>query len=89
MDQATSTVTWNFNSGDYTSEDVPPGAYSFTYLVEAGIESDQFTIDLVVTDPCDPPTSLTKVDMENQSYTLTDTDKSYTHPDFNISPDYC
>ena len=27
--------------------------------------------------------------MENQSYTLTDTDQSYTHPDFNISPDYC
>ena len=58
-------------------------------MVEAGIESDQFTIDLVVTDPCDPPTSLTKVDMENQSYTLTDTDQSYSHPDFNISPDYC
>ena len=27
--------------------------------------------------------------MENQSYTLTDTDQSYTHPDFSISPDYC
>ena len=51
--------------------------------------SDTFTIDLVVTDPCDPPASFSKVAMENQSYTLTDTDKSYTHPDFNISPDYC
>ena len=42
-----------------------------------------------MTDPCDPPTSLTKATMENQSYTLTDTDQSYTHPDFSISPDYC
>ena len=51
--------------------------------------SDTFTIDLVVTDPCDPPASFSKVAMENQSYTLTDTGKSYTHPDFSISPDYC
>ena len=42
-----------------------------------------------MTDPCDPPTSLTKVAFENQSYTLTDVDQSYTHPDFSISPDYC
>ena len=89
MDQATSTVTWNFNSGDYTNRDVPPGTYTFTYQVAAGTGSETFTIDLVVTDPCDPPTSLTKVALENQSYTLTDNDKFYTHPDFSISPDYC
>ena len=55
----------------------------------AGDQSDTFSIDLVVPDPCDPPTSLTKVDFENQSYTLTDTGRSYTHPDFSISPNYC
>ena len=84
IDPDSGKVTWNFNQADYTDQSVPPGTYTFTYGVAAGDQADTFSIDLVVPDPCDPPTSLTKVAFENQSYTLTDTGESYTHPDFSI-----
>ena len=45
---------------------------------------DTFTIDLVVPDPCDPPSSINPVPFENQRYTLTDVNQSYTHPDFEV-----
>ena len=44
---------------------------------------------LTLQDPCDPPASVTGVDFVNQDYTLTDIERSYTHPVFTISPDYC
>ena len=68
---------------------IPPGTYTITYQVTAGEESDMFTIDLIVPDPCDPPSSLEKVDLDDQSYILTDINRSYTHPDFVVSPDFC
>ena len=40
-------------------------------------------------DPCDPPTSVTGEDFTNQSYTLTDEERSYTHPAFTIEPTFC
>ena len=45
---------------------------------------DTFSIDLVVPDPCDPPSSINPVPFENQRYTLTDVNQSYTHPDFEV-----
>ena len=87
-------LIWNFDLTDYTSERIPPNVYTFNFDVStsAGREpsvTEEFSVQLVLPDPCDPPISLTKVAFENQRYTLTDTGQSYTHPDFSISPDYC
>ena len=46
-----------------------------------------FTFTLV--DPCSPPTSLTKATLTDQDYTITDTAKTYTHPEWTIDPSFC
>ena len=58
IDPNTGIVTWNFSETDYTNQDVPPGTYTFTYEVQAGTETATFTVDVVLPDPCDPPTSI-------------------------------
>ena len=57
---------WNFGPSEYDS--TAPGTYEFTYTV--GIEgvpetNKQFTITIVLSDPCDPPISLTPIVLEN------------------------
>ena len=79
----------------YLNGTVPPGDYVVTIqgtATKSGQTQDtQVTIKVV--DPCDPPTSLTANNMDNQSYVITDDRtapfNTYTHPDFDISPDYC
>ena len=90
IDNNTGTVTWNFSETDYTNQDVPPGTYTFTYEVEAGTETQTFTVDVVLPDPCDPPTSMSPAaPFVNQDYTLTAQGQSYTHPDFTVDPTFC
>ena len=47
------------------------------------------TFLLTLEDPCDPPNSVSGVDLTNQDYTLTASEKSYIHSAFTIDPDYC
>ena len=49
------------------------------------------TYTFTLVDPCNPPDSVTAgVALENQEYTITDTTKTYTHPEnWVITPDYC
>ena len=47
------------------------------------------TYTFTLLDPCSPPISVTAATLTNQQYTITDSTKHYTHPDFTISPSYC
>ena len=47
------------------------------------------TFLLTLEDPCDPPISVSGVDLTDQDYTLTASEKSYIHSAFTIDPDYC
>ena len=47
------------------------------------------TFLLTLEDPCDPPNSVSGVDLTNQEYTLTAIEKSYIHSAFTTDPDYC
>jgi hypothetical protein len=73
-----------------------PGDYIFTYDVSTDLNAPydaaltkQFTFTVTLVDPCDPPTSLTAATLTNQEYTITDTTKTYTHPEWTIVPSYC
>ena len=90
IDSVTNTVTWNFSLTNYQNNEVPPGTYTFTFEVDSDGVKETFSIDLVLQDPCDPPTSMTpSTPFVNQVYTLTETGQSYTHPDFVVDPSYC
>ena len=43
---------------------------------------------IVLSDPCDPPASLTPLVLENQSYTVTDHELSYVHDTVVADPVY-
>jgi len=49
------------------------------------------TYTFTLVDPCNPPDSVTAgAALENQEYTITDTTKTYTHPEnWVITPAYC
>ena len=47
-----------------------------------------FDITFTLTDPCDPPTTLDKPDIADQTYVITDT-LEYEHPEWTIDPSYC
>jgi len=49
------------------------------------------TFSFTLVDPCSPPDSVVAGDaLEDQSYTITDLKKTYTHPkNWVITPDYC
>jgi hypothetical protein len=85
------TLTYSADSTTYTQ--IAPGAYVVT--VEGEVDGSnpaillESTFTLTLVDPCDPPTSVTAATLENQEYTITDTDARYTHPDFTVDPAYC
>ena len=81
---------------DYISGTYVPGTYTVTIKGTAAAsetpltDSDTATFDIILTDPCDPPTLTPPADLTDQVYTLTDN----AHPDYltaawTISPDYC
>ena len=83
-------VVWNFGPSDY--ETVAPGTYVFTY--EVGIDglpssNKQFTVTITLTDPCNPPVSLTPISIENQRYTITDYAEIFEHDDVIATPSHC
>ena len=46
----------------------------------------------MLVDPCNPPDSLTSVELEDQSYAIGDQNQFYTHADFEVTstpPDMC
>ena len=86
-------LTFSADSQDYIDETYVPGVYEVTITGTAvgssPLQEKSATFLLTLLDPCDPPASVTGVDFVNQDYTLTDIERSYTHPVFTISPDYC
>ena len=93
-DQATDgKLTFSADSQDYIDETYKPGVYEVTITGTAvgssPLQEKPATFLLTLLDPCDPPISVTGADFVNQDYTLTDIERSYTHPVFTISPDYC
>ena len=40
-------------------------------------------------DPCDPPVSISSADFTDNEYTLTDNSADYSHPAYEINPNYC
>jgi hypothetical protein len=81
---------WNFGPGDY--DNVAPDTYVFTYSVIIGgipATGKQFTVSVTLSDPCDPPLTLTPIALQDQSYTITEAMKSYTHGDVVADPVYC
>ena len=89
-------LTQTFSSQQYATGGLAPGAYIFTYEVTTDTASPSnaaltklFTFTVTLVDPCDPPTSIIKAPLTNQVYTITDTKKTYKHPDWTISPNYC
>ena len=89
-------LTQTFTSSQYENNGLAPGDYIFTYDVSTDLNAPydaaltkQFTFTVTLVDPCDPPTSLTAATLTNQEYTITDTTKTYTHPEWTIVPSYC
>jgi hypothetical protein len=89
-------LTQTFTSSQYENNGLAPGDYIFTYDVSTDLNAPydaaltkQFTFTVTLVDPCDPPTSLTLVSLTDQEYTITETAKTYTQPDWTIAPSYC
>jgi len=81
-------ITWSFDSTDYTAG-LTPGTYKYTYDVTVGGVTKQFTVDLVLEDPC-KNVSITVPEATTQIYVITDPDGSYTlQPMFSVTPDFC
>ena len=86
-------ISFSADQSDYTSGKYTPGEYIVTIAGMAVGSDPPQELDqhfsIILTDPCDPPISVTGADFANQDYTLTDIERSYTHPVFTINPDYC
>jgi len=54
-------------------------------------QSKTATYTFTLVDPCNPPDSVVAGDaLDDQQYTITDTTKTYMHPEnWVITPDYC
>ena len=75
----------------YIDGDVVPGVYTVTITGTATDSGDTqtSTFDLVIADPCYPPTSITAPGIADQSYTLTTPSETFTPSDFQIVPTFC
>ena len=85
-------LTWVFTPTDYSVNGLQPGGYTYTFDVSTGDApglTQQFTVELTLVDPCDPPDSLAPVDLIDQSYTITADPLPYTHAEFDVQPAYC
>jgi hypothetical protein len=82
-------ITWNFDSTDYDGGLVP-GSYPFIYdVIVGGNVIKQFTVYVVLIDPCLTPTITIPGD-SSQVYVITNPDGKYTlEPSFAVSPDFC
>ena len=83
-------ATWNFDEFDYKT--VEPGIYTIIYNVCVdGLPDtcEEMPITIVLSDPCNPPASITTPTLDDQDYVITDHMIPYTHPDFVADPAFC
>ena len=85
-------MTWNFPESSYTSGDVPPGIYTFTFDVstESSNQSQvtkQFTVQVELTDLCANPI-VTTADLSNVEVTITEADLTISSL-FTVDPPFC
>ena len=82
------------SANDYKNVVYAPGVFTVTIegTVEGsdGPETQEAEIKITLLDPCDPPVSVDRVPLTNQSYRIGDPSATpYTHPNFVVSPDFC
>lgn len=54
------------------------------------LQEECTTIEVCLTDPCDPPMTFTMATMTDQEYVIyNDANPTYTRPEVVIEPDYC
>ena len=70
-----------------------PGDYVYTFKVSSGGSdaalNPTFEITFTLTDPCDPPVSVTSAGLTSQTYTITDTELQYQFTEFAVVPSFC
>ena len=86
-------ISLTATENDYVNNVFRPGVFVVTITGTAvesnGSQSQDATIEFTLKDPCDPPVSVTKAALTDQTYTLTTTDSTYTHPVFTVVPAFC
>jgi hypothetical protein len=81
-------LTWSFDGTDYNG-DVTPGTYTYTFDVTILDKTEQFTVDVVLTDPCENPT-ITMPNPTSIVYVITDAEGRYTlEPELSVDPEFC
>ena len=81
-------IVWNFDDTDYTGG-LTPGSYTYTFNVQVGGQTSQFSFNLVLEDPC-KNASIVVPTATTQTYVITDPDGTYTlQPPFSVSPMFC
>ena len=79
LDPVSGELTWNFTEQDYTSGDIPPGDYVFTYAVTTADTSgipevtEEFTVTVTLIDPC-LNAMITVPDLSMVEFTITEND---------------
>ena len=94
MDDNGTDGQWRFvpTQADYLSGKYAPGEYivEITGTTRVSQESKKAYFNIILTDPCDPPTITPPADLVDQVYTLTDQSHAdYITAAWTVSPDYC
>ena len=78
------TLTYSADSEAYLK--IAPGTYVVTIEGQAvnssPTKSLESTYTFTLVDPCDPPNFVEPTNLDDQVYTITDTDATYMHPAF-------
>ena len=92
LDPISGGLTWNFTEQDYTSGEIPPGDYVFTYAVTTADTSgiaevtENFTVTVTLVDPC-LNVMVSVPDLSMVEFTITESDQ--TLPPFSVDPSFC
>ena len=83
-----SKTAWSFDGSDY-EQGLTPGTYIYTYEVSVGDKKVEFTVDLVLEDPC-VNAQITVPDTEEIEYVITTPAKiEPLRPKFSVIPSFC
>ena len=77
---------------DYQNGTVLPGEYivEITGTTQVSQDSEKAYFNMIIEDPCDPPTIQPPSDLIDQRYTLTDTSRAdYVTAAWTITPSFC
>ena len=92
-DNSDGQLSLTVDEDDYVNNVFVPGVFVVTVTGTAdasdGPQSKDATIEFTLKDPCDPPVSVAISALTDQTYTLTTTGATYTHPEFSVAPSYC